>query len=152
MPELNIRLKVLDPRLGRDFPLPEYATSGSAGVDLRAMLAQDEILAGGEVRLVPAGFAIHIADPGICAAIYPRSGLGFKQGIVLGNLTGIIDSDYQGPILMPIWNRSAVPFPLKVGMRIAQMVFMPVLQAKFTLVNEFDNTSRGSGGFGSTGL
>ena len=152
MPELNVRLKILDERLGRDYPLPTYATDGSAGVDLRAMLDKDYILQSGEVKLVPAGFAIYIENPNICAAIYPRSGLGFKNGIVLGNLTGIIDSDYQGPIMMPIWNRSATPFSLTVGMRVAQMVFMPVLKAKFTICADFPDSSRGCSGFGSTGL
>ncbi|MCR5536426.1 MAG: dUTP diphosphatase [Succinivibrio sp.] len=151
MPDLKVRLKVLDERLGRDFPLPAYATSGSAGVDLRAMLESDYTLKAGEVKLVPAGFAIYLEDPAVCAAIYPRSGLGFRQGIVLGNLTGVIDSDYQGPILMPLWNRSAEPFRLEVGMRVAQMVFMPILRASFTLCDDFPSSERGSGGFGSTG-
>lgn len=147
----NIKLKVLDERLGRDFPLPSYETEGSAGMDLRAMLDEDYLLKPDEVKLVSAGFSMHIADRGIVASIYPRSGLGSKNGIVLGNLTGIIDSDYQGPIMMPVWNRSDKPFVLEVGMRIAQMVFTPVLRVNFELCEEFEASSRGEKGFGSTG-
>ncbi|MBO6258258.1 MAG: dUTP diphosphatase [Succinivibrio sp.] len=147
----NVKLKVLDERLGRDFPLPSYETDGSAGMDLRAMLDEDYLLKPDEVKLVSSGFAMHIADRGIVASIYPRSGLGTKHGIVLGNLTGIIDSDYQGPILMPVWNRSSRPFLLEVGMRIAQMVFTPVLRVNFELCEEFETSTRGEKGFGSTG-
>lgn len=147
----NIKLKVLDKRLGSEFPLPSYETEGSAGMDLRAMLPENYLLKPNEVKLVSAGFAMHIADRGIVASIYPRSGLGTKHGIVLGNLTGIIDSDYQGPIMMPVWNRSEQPFLLEVGMRIAQMVFTPVLRVNFELCDEFEFSKRGENGFGSTG-
>ena len=151
--DLDIELKILDKRLGKDFPLPDYATPGAAGMDLRAMVEQDIVLNPNETRLIPAGFAMHIADINVCATIFPRSGLGAKHGIVLGNLTGLIDSDYQGPILVPLWNRSSSPFVIEVGMRIAQMVFLPVIHAKFTVCQEFSQTEeRGDKGFGSTGV
>ena len=148
--DLDIELKILDKRLGTDFPLPDYATSGAAGMDLRAMVEKDTVLNSGETRLIPAGFSMHIADKNVCATIFPRSGLGTKHGIVLGNLTGLIDSDYQGPILVPLWNRSSSPFVIEVGMRIAQMVFLPVIHAKFKVCQEFSQTEeRGDKGFGS---
>lgn len=150
---LEIEFKILDKRLGTDFPLPQHATSGAAGVDLRAMIEKDLVLNPDETQLIPAGFAMHIADKNICAAVFPRSGLGSKHGIVLGNLTGIIDSDYQGPILVPLWNRSSLPFTLEIGMRIAQMVFLPVSHPTFKVCENFSLTAdRGEKGFGSTGL
>ncbi len=150
---LNIQLKILDPRLGSKYPLPDYETTQAAGMDLRAMEEQDFILQPNEVRMVHAGFAMHIDDPNVCAVVVPRSGLGFKHGIVLSNLTGIIDADYQGPLMMPLWNHSEKPFEIHVGDRVAQMLFLPIIRANFKLVNEFDNSSkRGSLGFGSTGL
>ena len=151
--DLDIELKILDERLGKDFPLPDYATDKAAGMDLRAMLKEETVLNPNETLLVPAGFAMHIANKDVCATIFPRSGLGAKHGIVLGNLTGLIDSDYQGPILIPLWNRSNTPFVIEVGMRIAQMVFLPVIHAKFTVCEEFSGMEeRGEKGFGSTGI
>ncbi len=147
----KIQLKILDPRLGNEIPLPCYATSGSAGLDLRACLDQDIKLSAGETFLVPTGLAIHIADPGLAAVLLPRSGLGHKHGIVLGNLTGLIDSDYQGQIYVSCWNRGTETFTLKVGERLAQMVFIPVVQVEFEQVTEFDQSHRGEGGFGHTG-
>lgn len=147
-----IDLKILDPRIGREFPLPERGSPGSAGMDLRAMLPEQfRIIAPGETVLIPTGIAIHIGDPGICATILPRSGLGHKHGIVLGNLVGLIDSDYQGPLMVSLWNRSDAPFTVNAGDRIAQLVFLPVIQAEFRLVDSFEETSRGQGGFGHTG-
>lgn len=147
----NLQLKVLDPRLGWDFPLPEYATPGSAGLDLRAMLDQPLDLAPGATELLPTGLAIHIDEPGVAAMILPRSGLGHKHGIVLGNLVGLIDSDYQGELLVSCWNRGQETFQIAVGERIAQLVLVPVLQADFELVNSFTTSERGTGGFGHTG-
>lgn len=153
MQDLNVEIKILDKRLGTEqYPLPRYETEGSAGMDLRAMVERDFILKPNENVLIPTGFSMHIKDPYICAAILPRSGLGFKHGIVLGNLTGLIDSDYQGPLMVPIWNRKADEFEIKVGDRIAQMIFLPVIKAKFTVVDEFDESKRSQGGFGSTGV
>ena len=146
-----IELKILDPRVGTDFPLPAYATPGSAGLDLRACLDAPLTLAPGETQLLPTGLAIHIADPGLCATILPRSGLGHKHGIVLGNLVGLIDSDYQGQLMVSCWNRGSTSFTIEPGERIAQLVILPVVQAQFTLVNEFDQSERGEGGFGSSG-
>jgi dUTP pyrophosphatase len=146
-----IEVKILDPRIGQQFPLPAYATPGSAGMDLRAMLAADITLAPGETQLIPTGIAIHVADPSLAAVILPRSGLGHKNGIVLGNLVGLIDSDYQGPLMVSCWNRSDTPFTLTVGERLAQLVFVPVIQAQFTLVDEFERSDRGEGGFGHSG-
>jgi dUTP pyrophosphatase len=148
---IPIALKVLDPRLGADIELPAYATPGSAGMDLRACIEAPLLLAPGASALVPTGLAIHIADPGHCAAILPRSGLGHRHGIVLGNLTGLIDSDYQGPLMVSLWNRSAEPYTVQVGERIAQLVLLPVARARFELVGEFEPSARGSGGFGHTG-
>jgi dUTP pyrophosphatase len=148
---MQIRLRILDPRLGRDFPLPEYATPGSAGVDLRVCVDAPLQVLPGQTVLVPTGMAIHIADPQLAAVILPRSGLGHKHGIVLGNLVGLIDSDYQGQIMVSCWNRGSEPFEIEPGMRLAQMVFVPVVQASFEVVEEFDESSRGAGGFGHTG-
>lgn len=147
----KIQLKILDPRLGQDIPLPSYATHGSAGLDLRACLDQATTLMPGETLLIPTGLAIHIADPQLAAILLPRSGLGHKQGIVLGNLVGLIDSDYQGQVFVSCWNRSQSAFTIAVGERIAQMVFVPVIQAEFECVSEFDTSLRGSGGFGHSG-
>ena len=146
-----LQAKILDPRLGSDFPLPSYATPGSAGLDLRAMLQDDLTLEPGQTVLVPTGLSIHIADPGLAALILPRSGLGHKHGIVLGNLVGLIDSDYQGELMVSCWNRGNDSFTLKVGERLAQLVLVPVVQAHFELVNEFNNSERGAGGFGHSG-
>ncbi len=152
MAGLKVQLKITDPRLGRDFPLPDYATPGSAGMDLRAMEAEDFILEPGQCRLISCGFNMYIGDPGICAVVIPRSGLGYKNGIVLGNLTGLIDSDYQGPLMVPLWNRSNEPFKVEAGARIAQVVFVPVIKAEFNVVTAFEAGGiRGEGGYGSTG-
>lgn len=146
-----IQLKILDPRLGDSIALPEYATGGSAGLDMRACLEAPLELAPGASELVPTGLAIHIADPGLAAVLLPRSGLGHKHGIVLGNLVGLIDSDYQGQVYISCWNRGNESFTIQVGERIAQMVFVPVVQAAFSIVTEFDESHRGEGGFGHTG-
>lgn len=146
-----IELKILDSRIGSEFPLPAYATPGSAGMDLRAMIDTTLTIAPGETVLIPTGIAIHVADPGLAAVILPRSGLGHKHGIVLGNLVGLIDSDYQGPLMVSCWNRSDNPFALEIGDRLAQLVFVPVVQAQFKLVDEFDSSDRGEGGFGHSG-
>lgn len=148
----RIKLKILDDRLGRDFPLPAYATDGSAGIDLRACLQQPLTLAPGESALVPSGMAIHIGDPGLAAVLWPRSGLGHKHGIVLGNLTGLIDSDYQGQVFISMWNRSDTSHVIQPGDRVAQMVFVPVTQVEFDVVEDFEESSRGDGGFGHSGL
>ena len=147
----RIQLKILDPRIGTDIPLPEYATAGSAGMDLRACVAAPLVLAPGATELIPTGIAIHIGDPELAAVLLPRSGLGHKHGIVLGNLTGLIDSDYQGQLFVSCWNRSSTPFTIEPGERIAQMVLVPVVQAHFDVVEEFSATERGTGGFGHTG-
>jgi len=147
----KIDVKILDSRIGNTFPLPTYATEGSAGLDLRACLDGAIILAPGETKLIPTGLAIHIADPSLAAVILPRSGLGHKHGIVLGNLVGLIDSDYQGQLMVSVWNRSQDTFTIAPGERIAQMVFVPVVQAEFNIVEEFDTTERGTGGFGHSG-
>ncbi len=146
-----IELKILDPRLGQSIPLPSYATDGSAGLDLRACLDAPVSIAPGESRLIPTGIAIHIADAGLAAVLLPRSGLGHKHGIVLGNLVGLIDSDYQGQVFVSCWNRSNVPFTVEVAERIAQMVFVPVVQARFEVVEEFTPSQRAAGGFGHSG-
>ena len=146
-----IKLRILDPRVGREFPLPEHATAGSAGVDLRACLDGPLVLAPGAAELIPTGISIYIADPDLAAVLLPRSGLGHKNGIVLGNLVGLIDSDYQGPLMVSLWNRGAAPFTVNPGDRIAQMVFVPVVQVAFEVVEDFAATSRGAGGFGSSG-
>jgi dUTP pyrophosphatase len=147
----KLQAKILDPRLGKDFPLPEYATSGSAGLDLRAMLQADTTLVPGQTLLIPTGLSIHIADPNLAALVLPRSGLGHKHGIVLGNLVGLIDSDYQGELMVSCWNRGQTSFNIAIGERIAQLMLVPVIQAQFELVNEFDNSERGAGGFGHSG-
>ena len=147
----SLQAKILDPRIGRDFPLPQYATPGSAGLDLRAMLKEDLTLEPGQTVLIPTGLSIHIADPGLAALILPRSGLGHKHGIVLGNLVGLIDSDYQGELMVSCWNRGQSAFTLAVGERLAQLVLVPVVQAHFELVDEFGQSERGAGGFGHSG-
>jgi dUTP pyrophosphatase len=147
----KIQLKVLDARLGDTIELPDYATAGSAGLDLRACLDDDLILEPGATILIPTGLAIHIDDPTLAAVILPRSGLGHKHGIVLGNLVGLIDSDYQGQLFVSCWNRSQTAFTINVGERIAQMVFVPVIQVAFEQVEEFTSSERGTGGFGHTG-
>lgn len=147
----KIELKILDPRIGSEFPLPAYATDGSAGLDLRACIDAPLEVKPGESHLIPTGIAIHIGDPGLAAVLLPRSGLGHKKGIVLGNLVGLIDSDYQGQIFVSCWNRSSDSFTINAGERIAQMMFIPVVQAAFEVVDDFEASARGSGGFGHTG-
>ena len=147
----SIRLKVLDPRIGSEFPLPRYETEGAAGLDLRACIDAPVTIAPGETVLVSSGIAIHIADPGLAAAVLPRSGLGHRHGIVLGNLVGIIDSDYQGPVSISVWNRGDRPYRIEPGDRIAQLVFLSIAHAKFEVVEAFAETERGEGGFGHTG-
>ena len=146
-----IELKILDPRLGPDIPLPDYATAGSAGLDLRACLVEPLTVQPGETHLIPTGLAIHISDPGLAALVLPRSGLGHKHGIVLGNLVGLIDSDYQGELLVSCWNRGQTEFTIAVGERIAQLLIVPVVQAAFSVVAEFTPSERGAGGFGHSG-
>lgn len=147
----KIQLKILDTRLGKEFPLPDYATNGSAGLDLRACIDKATLLNPGETLLIPTGLAIHIADNKHAAVILPRSGLGHKNGIVLGNLVGLIDSDYQGQVFVSCWNRSNTAFTINIGERIAQMVFIPIVQVEFEHVEDFDLSHRGTGGFGHTG-
>ena len=147
----RIKLRILDSRLGADIPLPEYATDGSAGLDLRACVDAPVELKPGETQLIPTGMAIHIGDPGLAAVILPRSGLGHKHGIVLGNLVGLIDSDYQGQLFVSCLNRGNDSFTINVGERIAQLVFVPVVQAAFDIVEEFETSQRAEGGFGHTG-
>ncbi|WAM44769.1 dUTP diphosphatase [Edwardsiella piscicida] len=147
----KIDVKILDARIGQQFPLPTYATPGSAGLDLRACLDSTVVLAPGETTLLPTGLAIHIADPSLAAVILPRSGLGHKHGIVLGNLVGLIDSDYQGQLMISVWNRGQTPFTIEPGERIAQLVLVPVVQADFNLVESFEDSARGDGGFGHSG-
>lgn len=146
-----IQLKILDDRVGKQFPLPAYATDGSAGLDLRACLDDAITLKPGETTLIPTGLAIYIADPNLAAVILPRSGLGHKHGIVLGNLVGLIDSDYQGQLFVSCWNRGQDEFVIEPGERIAQLVFVPVVQAQFEIVTDFVASDRGEGGFGHTG-
>lgn len=146
-----IKLKVLDPRVGEEFPLPVQATHGSAGIDIRACLDAPLTLSPGDTELIPSGFAIHIGDPGYAAMLYPRSGLGHKHGLVLGNLTGVIDSDYQGQVYVSCWNRGSKDYTIEPGERICQMVIVPVVQAAFEVVESFDESERGEGGFGSSG-
>ncbi len=147
----KVQVKVMDKRIGNEFPLPNYATGGAAGMDLRACLDESIILKPGETQLIPTGIAIHLGDPGLAAVILPRSGLGHKHGIVLGNLVGLIDSDYQGQLFVSCWNRGSETFEVNVGERIAQLVFVPVVQASFEVVDEFEESHRGEGGFGHTG-
>ncbi|HLW73763.1 MAG TPA: dUTP diphosphatase [Gammaproteobacteria bacterium] len=146
-----VKLKILDERIGREFPLPKHATAGSAGMDIRACLKEPLTLLPGDAALIPSGIAIHIGDPGYAAVLLPRSGLGHKHGIVLGNLVGLIDSDYQGEVLVSCWNRGREAFTIKPGERIAQMVILPVVQAQFEVVAEFEESQRGAGGFGHSG-
>ncbi len=148
---IDVELKILDARVGTEFPLPARATPGSAGMDLRALLDAPLTLEPGASALIATGIAIHIADPGYCAMILPRSGLGHKHGIVLGNLVGLIDADYQGPLMISCWNRGQAAYTIAPGERIAQLVFVPVAQAAFRVVGEFDASDRGSGGFGHSG-
>lgn len=147
----QIDLKILDKRIGTEFPLPTYATTGSAGLDLRALIDAPLTVETGQTVLIPTGISVYIADPNLAAVILPRSGLGHKNGIVLGNLVGLIDSDYQGPLMVSLWNRSDKPFTVEIGDRIAQLVFVPVVQAQFNIVEEFMQTDRGEGGFGHSG-
>jgi len=147
----TIKLRILDPRIGREFPLPQHATEGSAGMDLRACTDAALTLAAGAAELIPTGISIYIADPDLAAVLLPRSGLGHKNGIVLGNLVGLIDSDYQGPLMVSVWNRGTAPFTINPGDRIAQMVFVPVVRVGFEVVEDFSATPRGAGGFGSSG-
>ncbi len=147
----KIQLRILDERLGREFPLPDYATEGAAGMDLRACIDDTLELAPGETHLIPTGIAIHMADPELAAVLLPRSGLGHKHGIVLGNLVGLIDSDYQGQVFVSCWNRGSESFTIEPGERIAQMVFVPVVRAAFERVDSFTDSERGAGGFGHTG-
>jgi len=147
----RIKLRILDPRIGTEFPLPAHATGGSAGMDLRACIAAPLNLAAGKVELIPTGISIYVEDPGLAAVLLPRSGLGHKNGIVLGNLVGLIDSDYQGPLMVSCWNRGDSPFTINPGDRIAQMIFVPVVRASFDIVTDFSQTERAGGGFGSSG-
>lgn len=147
----RVQLRILDPRIGTEYPLPQYATEGSAGVDLRAMVDAPTELKPGETQLIPSGIAIYLANPGYAAMVLPRSGLGHKHGIVLGNLVGLIDSDYQGQLFVSVWNRGQTPFTINPGERIAQLVVVPVAQVQFDVVDEFAATQRGEGGFGSSG-
>jgi dUTP pyrophosphatase len=146
-----LKVRILDPRVGRDFPLPAYATGGSAGMDLRACIDRDLLLEPGKSQLIPTGIAIYLEDPGLAAVVLPRSGLGHKHGVVLGNLVGLIDSDYQGPLMVSCWNRGREPFTIKPGERIAQLVVVPVVQVELEVVADFTATARGAGGFGHSG-
>jgi len=147
----QLAVKILDPRVGRDIPLPTYATTGSAGMDLRACIDTAITLRPAQTELIPTGMAIHIEDPNLCAMLLPRSGLGHKHGVVLGNLVGLIDSDYQGQLMVSCWNRGSTPFVIEPAERIAQMVLVPVVQAQLTIVDDFDASLRGEGGFGHSG-
>ena len=149
---IDVELKILDARLGDSIPLPQAATVGSAGMDLRAAIEAPLTLQPGESALVPSGMAIHIGDPGWCALIVPRSGLGHKHGLVMGNLVGVIDADYQGPLMISCWNRGTQPYTIAVGDRIAQLLLVPVAQVRLKVVQEFAPSQRGEGGFGSTGV
>src|SRR5579872_5578325 len=146
-----LRIRILDARLGNEFPLPTYATHGSAGLDLRALLSEPLRLEPGAAELIPTGLAIHLEDPGLAAVILPRSGLGHKHGIVLGNLVGLIDSDYQGPLMVSCWNRGSAQYEVQPGERIAQLVVVPVVQVAMEVVRDFTESARGSGGFGHSG-
>lgn len=147
----SIELKILDPRVGDSIPLPHYATGGSAGMDMRACIDEPITVAPGASVLIPTGLAIHVSDPALAAVLLPRSGLGHKHGLVLGNLTGLIDSDYQGQVFISCWNRSATSYEVQPAERIAQMVFVPVEQVELKVVEEFDESERGTGGFGHSG-
>ena len=146
-----LQVRILDSRIGRDYPVPQYATEGSAGVDLRACIDAPLELKPGDTQLIPSGIAIHLADPAYAAIVLPRSGLGHKHGIVLGNLVGLIDSDYQGQVFVSCWNRGQTTFTIQPGERIAQLVVVPVVQVEFEVVEEFSASDRGAGGFGSSG-
>ncbi len=148
----SIQLKILDSRIGSEFDLPNYATQGSAGMDLRACIDEDTPIIPGQTILIPTGLSIYVADPALAAVLLPRSGLGHKHGIVLGNLTGLIDSDYQGPLMVSLWNRGDTEFVVKPGDRIAQMIFVPIVQVEFDIVDEFKVSERAEGGFGHTGV
>lgn len=148
----DLQVRLLDPRFGAEWPLPDYATDGSAGLDLRAALDAPLLLAPGDAALVPSGLAIHVADPGLCAIVLPRSGLGHRHGIVLGNGTGLIDADYQGPLLISAWNRGSEAYTVAPGDRIAQLVLLPIVRARLQVVDTFEDSARGAGGFGHTGL
>jgi len=147
----TIDLKIIDPRIGYDFEIPEYQTSGSAGIDLQACIDEIITIKPGETELIPSGIAVHIDDPGLAAVLLPRSGLGHKKGLVLGNLVGLIDSDYQGEVFISCWNRGNSEIDIEPGMRLAQMVFLPVEQVNFNIVEDFEESERGAGGFGHTG-
>jgi dUTP pyrophosphatase len=147
----RLKVRILDPRLGTEFPLPAYATAGSAGLDLRACLDTDLLLEPGKAELIPTGLAIYVEDPALAALILPRSGLGHKHGIVLGNLVGLIDSDYQGQLMVSCWNRGREPFTIRPGERIAQLVVVPVVQVELDVVTDFSTSGRGAGGFGHSG-
>jgi len=148
----DIKIKIINPLMGDSIPLPEYETDGSAGLDLRACLEEKSILEAGMSQLIPIGFAMYLEDPALAALVVPRSGLGSKHGIVLGNLVGLIDSDYQGELMVPAWNRSETDFEINPGDRIAQMIIVPVVQARFNIVDSFEETLRGDKGFGSSGI
>jgi dUTP pyrophosphatase len=146
-----LKVKVLDARIGKEFPLPQYATAGSAGLDLRACLDKPLVLEPGRAELLPTGLAIHVEDPGLAAVVLPRSGLGHKHGIVLGNLVGLIDSDYQGQLMVSVWNRGREPYTVQPGERVAQLIIVPVVQVDLEVVEDFEASARGAGGFGSSG-
>ena len=148
----TLQVKLLDPRYGEEWPLPEYATEASAALDLRAALDAPLVLAPGDAALVPSGLAIHLADPALCALVLPRSGLGHRHGIVMGNGTGLIDADYQGPLLISTWNRGSAPFTIEPGDRIAQLLVLPIVRAGLQVVDTFAQSARGAGGFGHTGV
>ena len=150
-PRRTLEVRILDPRVGREFPMPEYATAGSAGLDLRACIDAPLVLEPGAATLIPTGLAIHLGDPGLAAVLLPRSGLGHKHGVVLGNLVGLIDSDYQGQLMVSCWNRGQSPYTVAPGERIAQMVVVPVVQVDLEIVDDFVESRRGAGGFGSSG-
>ena len=147
----TLRVRILDSRLGSEFPLPHYATEGSAGLDLRALVQAPLRIVPGQAELIPTGLSIHLADPGLAAMILPRSGLGHKHGLVLGNLVGLIDSDYQGPLMVSCWNRGSAPYEIAVGERIAQLIVVPVVQVTLEVVEDFSASARGAGGFGHSG-
>jgi dUTP pyrophosphatase len=151
IPRRRLQVRILDPRIGREIPLPQYATGGSAGLDLRACIDAPLDLAPGQAELVPTGLAIYLEDPALAAVLLPRSGLGHKHGVVLGNLVGLIDSDYQGQVMVSCWNRSSTPYRLMPGERLAQMVVVPIVQVELDVVEGFTATQRGAGGFGSSG-
>jgi dUTP pyrophosphatase len=148
----TLQVKVLDPRWGTEWPLPAYATDASAALDLRAAIEKPLTLAPGDAALVPSGLAIHLADPALCALVLPRSGLGHRHGIVMGNGTGLIDADYQGPLLISAWNRGTAPFTIEPGDRIAQLLVLPIVRAALEVVDTFEESARGAGGFGHTGV